>query len=233
MLRIAICEDDPNYEKTLLGFLSDFGKEKNVEFRTSCFPDGLSILQTHEAFDLIFMDIEMPGLDGISAAKKLREGPNSEFILFFITNYGSLAIRGYEADALDFLVKPMNFFDFSLKLERALDRLSSRNDPKILLETQNGSVLRLPLSEIMFFEVQDHTMLIHRRKDILKSRITLKTISSKLKDPRFVRINKCYLINLDYLDRFSGNEAILNGIPLLVSRGAKKDLLNAMALYFG
>ena len=233
MLHTAICEDDAKYAEALKGYLLRYGEENDIIFRIAHFQDGEAILKANEYFSLVFMDIQMPVLDGISAAKKLRElfGPN--FALFFITNHASFAIRGYEAEALDFIVKPMTYFDFSSKMERALRFLSRREEKKITIEENGDALVRISYSDLHYIEMQDHYALLHTSQGIKKIRTPLKELLRKLPDERFVRINRCYLINLDHLQEFSGNEAIVNGESLLVSRGCRKPLLNKMALFFG
>ena len=138
MVRIAIVEDEKLYEKQLEGFLHQYEKERKETFEITLFTDGDEIVENYRAqFDIILMDIQMQFMDGMTAAEAIRE-VDSEVIIIFITNLRQYAIRGYAVDALDYVVKPISYFAFSERLNRAVRRLKKRTKHTIIVKIRGG-----------------------------------------------------------------------------------------------
>ena len=122
MLSVAIVEDDRKYSKLLEGYLERYSAENDVKFKVDVFDDGLKFIMGYDGdggYNIVFMDVEMPRLDGIKTSRKLR-ATDKNVSLIFVTNMAKYAVSGYEVDALDFMVKPVDYFNFSLKLEKAV-----------------------------------------------------------------------------------------------------------------
>ena len=141
--------DDEAAERRRIRECLDYVSEKTgVEFCMDEFPSADSFLVGYEdKYDTVFMDIEFPtGLDGMAAARELRKFDKT-VLLIFITDMAQLAIRGYEADALDFIVKPLDQHAFFLKIARALERVTRRPDNSIrILMDGEVIVLRIVLA---------------------------------------------------------------------------------------
>ena len=103
MINIAIVEDDINYQNTLKVFLERYKQERNEEYKIDIFSNALNFLDEKKFYNIIFLDIEMPFMNGIEAAKKIRE-TNKNSTIIFITNIAKYAVKGYEVDAMDFLI---------------------------------------------------------------------------------------------------------------------------------
>ena len=115
MYRIAIVEDDCNFIEELQSYLGQYASEEKQTFEISVFHDGAEILENYEPkYDLILLDVEMPKVNGMDAAEKIREMDES-VVLMFITNMAQYAIRGYSVGALDFVMKPITYYTFSMK----------------------------------------------------------------------------------------------------------------------
>ena len=116
MIRLAIVEDEDLYANQLIEFVNRFKQESNEVFNIVRFRDGDEIVERYKAtYDIIFMDIQMQFMDGMAAAKRIRE-LDSEVIIMFITNMTNYAIMGYEVGALDYIVKPIDYFSFRKKI---------------------------------------------------------------------------------------------------------------------
>ncbi len=160
MIHIAIVEDDPECARTLRSYLSAFEKEANERFAVSEFADGLAFIGDYRSkYDLVLMDIDMPHLNGLAAAKKLRKVDESAVIIF-ITNMAQYAIRGYEVDALDFLVKPITQSLLSAKLHKALRKIKNLQNKKLFLYTED-SVRCISVRDIRYIEVREHLLTYH------------------------------------------------------------------------
>ena len=126
MINIAIVEDEAMYAKQLQEFLLQYQKENGEVFNITVYSDGDQIVHKYKSqFDIILMDVEMKFMDGMSAAEENRK-VDTEVVIIFITNMAQYAIRGYAVDALDYVLKPVSYFAFSQRLNRAISRMKKR-----------------------------------------------------------------------------------------------------------
>ena len=123
MPRIAVVDDQPDMRQQLCSMIDQYSRENNCMLEVTAFSDGSQVITNYcKGFDIIFLDIEMPELGGMDAAERIRT-VDPDVVLVFVTNMAQYAIRGYEVDALDFVLKPVNYYQFSTKLARALQRV--------------------------------------------------------------------------------------------------------------
>ena len=123
MAKIAVVEDNDAMREQLCGFIAQYARESGRQLDVTAFADGAEIVDPYRpGFDIIFLDIEMPTLGGMPTAERIRQ-VDPDVVLVFVTNMAQYAIRGYEVDALDFVLKPVSYYQFSTKLERALQRI--------------------------------------------------------------------------------------------------------------
>lgn len=133
-MRIAIVEDNADVRAQLCGFVEQYAAESGKPLEVQTFPDGAAIAPYQGGFDIIFMDIEMPQQGGMATAERIR-AVDQDVVLVFVTNMAQYAIRGYEVDALDFVLKPLNYYQFKVKLERAIHRVERRGSTQIPIQT--------------------------------------------------------------------------------------------------
>ena len=120
MIRVAIVEDDAEVQGVLQEYVRRYTRQYGTEFEVSVFADGVDILEDYRAvYDIIFLDVEMKHLDGMTTAERIRQ-MDTEVILIFITNMAQYAIRGYSVGALDYVLKPVPYFAFSQQLLKAV-----------------------------------------------------------------------------------------------------------------
>ncbi len=155
MLNIAIVEDNTKDIEVLQAHLEQFSKENQVQVETHIYRDGLDIFDDYRPiYDLILLDIEMKHLDGISTAEKIRK-TDRKVLIMFITNLAQYAIRGYEVDALDYVLKPINYYAFfGNSLDNAIESVNKIQIPekRVIAVTMRNSNKMLYLQFENYFE---------------------------------------------------------------------------------
>ena len=231
MINIAIVEDEAMYAKQLQEFLLQYQKENGEVFNITVYSDGDQIVHKYKSqFDIILMDVEMKFMDGMSAAEEIRK-VDTEVVIIFITNMAQYAIRGYAVDALDYVLKPVSYFAFSQRLNRAISRMKKREQKVITVNIKGGAV-RINIANIYYIESQGHNLVLHTILGDYESAGTMKEVEEKLQDLNFCRGNKGYLINLQHVDGIQDGCAVVKGEPLLLSRSRKKEFMEALTNYW-
>ena len=150
MIQIAIADDDAVFLAKIEKYVRKYQEENNTDIQLTTFSDAKELIEGyHPVYDIVILDIEMPGMNGMEAAEKIRQ-TDENVVLMFITNMIQYAIRGYSVGALDFVMKPVNYYTFSLKLTRAIGRIQ-KNGKEILLKLQD-SVKKVPVDAIYYVE---------------------------------------------------------------------------------
>lgn len=238
MISIAIVEDEEKYAELLQAYLNRYGEENSLSFKIRRFSNAVSLLENYSAdYDLIFMDIKMPYMNGMDAAHALRE-IDSTVLLIFVTNMTQYAVNGYEVDALDYIVKPINYYDFALKLSRALGRIHTSDDTEIILPQSSGGggLIKIKASSIRYVETDGHRVVYHTGRggdETYSQSSSLKEAESKLSGCGFARCNSCYLVNLKYVKGVKGHTANVDGVELQISQPRRKDFVKKLMDYAG
>lgn len=231
-MHIAIVEDDPDSRAQIAEFIHRFGTERGLKLKVERFQDGEEILANYRpGFDIILLDIEMPRMDGMSAAEEIRR-QDEDVVLVFVTNMAEYAVQGYSVGALDFLLKPVEYDTFARKLSRAVSRVESREKAEILLITAEG-VVRLDTKQIHYVEVQNRVLYYHTNSGIHKVRGTMQGAEKELEQRHFVRCNYWYLVNLRHVSEVRDAVAVVAGDELEISRRNRSAFLHALTNYVG
>ena len=229
-MKIAIVDDEKTTTDLLGEYIQRFETEYKSSIETTIFFHPIDFLNKYRSdYDLVLMDIEMPGLNGIETAKELRR-MDSNVVLIFITNMAQYAINGYEVDATDFIVKPVSYMDFALKIKKAIRYISQRQRAKITLETGDG-ILSISIPDIYYIEVVRHYLEYHTTQGVVKTRGVMKEVESVLKQYHFVRCNHGYLVNLKYVDALYNHTVRVAGDELIISRNKKNEFLMEFTRY--
>lgn len=173
----------------------------------------------------------MPGRNGIEASRALRER-NQSIVLLFVTNLAQYAIAGYEVDALDYILKPINYFSFKLKIQKALETVRRVQGTLLTIASDHGQQL-VRDSEIFYIEVQGHNLIYHTLHGDLTATGTLKQIEAQLKPSGFYRCNYCYLVNLRHVGFLDGSEVTVGQYKLQISRNRRKEFLQQLTQFYG
>lgn len=236
MLKVAIVEDERAVTEQLREYVSRFCRQEGIEVSISLFSDGADIVDGYRAvWDIILMDIEMPLLDGMRAAAQIRESDPGVTIIF-VTNMARLAVRGYEVDAMDFIVKPVSYAPFALKLKKAVGAVR-RRERRYLLVSVGGMVQRVATDDIAYVEVTNHSLHIHLNSDGERHehvmRGTLQEMERQLEGAHFERSSNSFLVNLRNVTGLRRDAVILGGEEVPLSRSRRKAFLQALSDYMG
>lgn len=232
MLRIAIVEDNNADLFCLQDLLDRFSQEKNIPMQTTVFHNGEQFLFSYEPiYDIIFMDIEMPQMDGMTAAQHLRE-LDSTVILIFITNMAQYAIQGYRVHAWTYLLKPLNYIGFAMELSDAIRAITDPSVDAFLFKTENG-IIRLDTSRILYVESRKHNQLFHTQSKVYSMRGTLTELEQRMAPLYFARSNVSFLVNLRYVTGVEQDSVLLGKERIPLSRQKRKSFLEALTCYIG
>ena len=197
-MRIAIVEDEAQQREQLHTYIQQYAGETGQSFEVVLFSNGADLLKDYTPqYDIILLDIEMPGLNGMEAAGRLRS-MDGDVVLMFVTNMAQYAINGYAVGALDFALKPVNYYTFPVRLARAIRRARQRKNGQILL-TLPDCVRRLDTQQIHYVEVQNRMLHYHTELGEFVLRGTMQSAEKELSRYHFVRCNHWYLVNLSHV----------------------------------
>ena len=228
-MKIAIVEDNQVDSDHLLNLLNQFSKEKNVEINSFVFPSGLNFLyeKVHE-YDAIFLDIDMPGINGLSVAKELRDN-NFSAPIVFVTNFENYAIEGYNVSAIDFALKPLNYSKFETVMLKIIDNLEKAS--KYIFIKVNSSMQRINLDNIYYVESYGHLLYIVTDKAKLEAWMSLKDIYKKLDSPSFVYANKSTIVNLRHVAGYKNGIVNVGSHNIELTKTKKDTFLEALYSY--
>lgn len=147
MIRVLIAEDDPQCFLQMEQFIRDYSSETGRAFQITRYDNGEDLVEQYRPeFDLLLLDVDMPFMDGMTAAGHIRK-MDPEVVIVFVTNLAQYAIQGYSVNALDYILKPLNYFSFSQRLTRCLRYVKKREDAYITVAVKGGT-LKLEIGDI-------------------------------------------------------------------------------------
>ena len=227
-MRIAVCDDEELFR---IEFKSVLDKVLiNAEYDIDTFSGGSSLYEAFlkNPFDLVFLDIEMPGIDGITLAKRLRTVSENVQIVF-LTSHIEYALEGYEVNALRYLVKPVDMNKLSEVLKYIQDK---KNNSRQIMIKQEGEDIVIDISDVIYMESMDKNVRIVTSKSEYITRYNISDYEEELKNSGFLRIHRGYLISLSKVKKIVKNDVVMDGdISLPVSRSNIKTLKDALYAY--
>lgn len=232
MFRIAIIDDVREQAETISNYAKKYFSDRKEVCSVQIFSDGMDFISDYKGgFDLVLMDIAMPHMNGMETARRLREIDRS-VCLIFITTFVQYAINGYEVNAFDFWIKPVNYKLFSLKMDRVLD-MPGRLRTTTFAVRSEGVMRMVPFNEIKYVESSKHYLFFHTAMEELKMRGTIEEIKQLFCKNGFSRINRSLLVNLAYVEGYSRKEVTVAGEQLPLSRVYRADFLNELTEFVG
>ena len=232
MVRIAIVEDEQEQADRLESYIRRYADEHGIGTQVTVYSNVITFLEQYKAaVDIVYMDIMMPMMNGMDASRLLRE-KDDKVMLIFVTSMRQYAIKGYEVDASDFIVKPVAYPEFTLKFTRALSKIPQSEDNDILLRTEGGFV-RLTPGRIRYVEVRGHHCVYHTDSDTYQQYQSMKAVEEALPKEYFARCNNFLLVNLAFVEKIDNLTVWVAGEALPISHPRKKPFSDAFAQFAG
>ncbi|MBR2287895.1 MAG: response regulator transcription factor [Clostridia bacterium] len=226
-MRLAIVEDEAEIRASIAQSVRAWAEKSGAGVEVSAFENGSAFLESPTPFDIVLMDIQMPGMDGLTCARLLRE-KDEKVQLIFITAMIQYAIQGYKVNALDYLLKPVDPNELDRALTRAVEHLSTSSEPPLTLRSAQG-ISYVAVADILFAEAVDHAVMVHTLQGAYPASMTLKQVESLLAGKGFFRCHAAYLVNLKKVERITASDAVIGAWNVPVSKHRRREFLQAMA----
>ncbi|NBH82983.1 DNA-binding response regulator [bacterium C-53] len=230
MIYIAICDDEKYMSDKIRNQVSAFFRKKNMEASILQFPSGGKLLKYRGAIDILFLDIQMEGLNGMETAKRLRSCGFKGFLIF-ITVLKEMVFQSFEVRAYDYLIKPVMEEQFERTMERLYLSMKSEGETGLLIQKGNESRI-IPFDGIVYCEVIDRKVYLHlKSEEVVDYYDRIEKLEERL-DRSFFRCHRSYLIHLKYLKSYKDGTAWMEGgkeVP--VSRGRRKEFSGIILQY--
>ena len=227
MTKIAIIEDEIEMSNDLKKHIEMFFNQHEKNISIDIFDNAVKFLDKYKTgYNLVFMDINLPYMNGIEASEKLRQ-KDPMVIIIFVTSLAQYAIEGYKVHAFDYVLKPVNYYNFVLTLERLLPHLKD-NDKSIVIYTNKTSFKKILIERIKYIEINNHKLIFHTLDGDYETHGALNDYVDMLKDDYFELCNRCYLINLKMVSQVTPDSVIIDDESLLISRPKRKQFLQVL-----
>jgi DNA-binding LytR/AlgR family response regulator len=230
-MNIAVLEDRPADREALTAFIRAYCREHCFAADIRCFGTGEDLLAAAApgAFDLLFLDIFLPGLSGVETAQKLRAA-DKDCLLVFITDSPDFTMEGFMVQAAGYVVKPLSEQKMH-GVMHACRFVFERNSRAIELPLGGENIL-LALAGLLYVEVQGKETVFHMQQGRIKARLPLEEVAARLRGAPFLRCNRSYIVNMNYVDDMREDDFLMrNGDLVPIRKNNRREIKMAMAKY--
>lgn len=233
-LNVAIVENEEEEAFKSKELILSYGKERGIGIDISIFSDAVHFLKdSPNQIDCIFLDIDMPGINGMDMAVEVRK-INKKVDIVFVTNLPQFAIDGYKVQALDFVLKPTNYSDFRMALDKIYEKKSKEIKDGFVLKA-GATVQCFKNKEVVYIEMKRHDLFVYMDDGaIFSTRGTIKALEEELNKDMFAKINSGIIVNLGKVARLENNSVIMQDkTDLPISRSHKKEFAIRLSDFYG
>lgn len=233
MYRTLIVEDEAAEAARLSAFVRRYGESHDIMFKITWIKSAMEMLADKSRYDLVLLDIDLPGITGMEAAQLMRLYDESTPSIF-VTNLAKYAVKGYEVGAMGFIVKPVTWGNLSMNLDRALRAIRQNVGRSVMVPTEDGMRV-IPFSSIVYVEVTGHRLSYHLEGgELLEARGSLGQLEEELAGAPIVRVAKSCVVNMDKVTLVRPQDLqMVTGECIHVSRTRKREVMDAITDYLG
>lgn len=233
-MKIVLCDDEETFLDTLETDINSILNDIDIPISILKYSNPLEFIEYYKNncdIDVVFMDILMGEVDGYFIAKEIHEIDHKTKIIF-LTSVTKYALKGYEIDAVRYLIKPVSKATLNEVLKKAIHQIQVENN-EFLIEKNDKGVFKIYLSDIKYIETYCRNTMIHtKQKDVLSYR-NMKVHLSGLNN-HFVRCHSAIIVNLEYVDSVEQNQLkLITGETVPISKYRKKDFMIQLTNYYG
>ena len=231
MIKLAIIEDTLSDAEHISALVRRYAAATETQFELKHFVSALKFLDAKEKYDIILLDIMLPGSNGMEMAHRLRKF-DEDTVIIFVTTMKQYAIEGYSVSAAGFLIKPAKYEQLRGVLDKAVQIVRQKSSGIIAVRTYT-ELISIEVSTIEYAEVSGHSLIFHTQKGDIQTKGTLKELLDKLDGYNFIRCNNYAIVNARYIRAVRDNVVVLPSVELEISRRKKTEFIDAYLHYSG
>lgn len=233
MIAVAVCDDSHKMADSLKGLIEAYGKSGQKEIRTVVYYSGRDLLDRYScSIDILFLDVQMPEIDGIAVAERIRQ-KDKKVIIIFLTSFVQYALEGYRVNASNYLIKPISRKRLNMELDRWVGELEKKEEPFLAVHNDSGEY-KILLKSIRYIETYKRNLMIHTDSADLICYQKLKAVEEKIGQHGFVRNHASYLVNLFYVENIERMNLQLTTEEILpIGKSKKKSFMEQLGRYWG
>lgn len=228
-MKIAVCDDEKEMRASLLEILNEYASKRNIIINATEFSCGSELLRSKIEFDIIFMDYQMDGLDGMETSRRYRTKENTDTTLIFVSAFPLIALDSFEVNTFRFLTKPID----KNKLFKALDDYLVASDDDKLIHLKSGDdYYKVNTDDIIYAEAERKHTIIRTTSDTIVVSKTLHEIEVLLPSDKFYRCQKSFVVNFRHISNHNNSEIFFdNGEKASISRRLTAEFKSAFRDY--
>lgn len=228
LFNIAIIDDEIKDLELTTSIVRGYFSEMDYSYQITQFTNP-SKLVFGENYNVLFLDIEMPNIDGIDLAKKISDTYENSKIIF-VTNHDYMVYDATKVAPFGFVRKSKIMVEMQEVLERVCKQVEKEQRNLVIYD--HSGIIKIKLEDIIWIEVIKNNVLFHTVSEVIEIRSTLKHVLSLLPKSPFIKINKSYVVNIEHVDRILNDEIILSdGNYLLMNSKLKKQIKEVIISY--
>lgn len=230
--RIAICDDEAYYREELERFILTYANERKVDLVYDLYEDGQKLgdaVRGGKVYDMVFLDVEMPGVNGLATATMLR-GYMDYLIICFVTSHEGYALNAYEINAEGYIVKPVDYAKLKENIDKSRILIDYHNNKeearKRYMEIEVGrGTETIDIKKIVYLEKRRNQCIIHLREREITCYQTLASVYQRLNQNDFLYTHQGYIVNLDCIKEVKSDCVCLGqSVDVPLSRGKAKEV---------